>query len=212
MKNKIIKYVVVVAILVCSILVLAGCENKKEETNATKKYTSENLSGLTVYTDEKRKDFTRYSGAVDIKFSYPSTWKNVSENEKQPIFVSTDETGAMLNLTTYLTDVTLEQLMEQSKKELEEKMKINGDIKQEFINLNGRKAGRVDYVLTNTEQRFVEVNENEAKAEDVEIDYHFTQIVFIDDKTTYILSVAVPVENYETVKDNVESILKSFSK
>lgn len=214
MKKNIVKIIMLVLILSISLFMLSGCGNKKEETSSTstsKTTNSENLKGLPVYKNPRRADFKTYEGAVDAKVSYPANWQLVETNKKQPVFLSGDGTDAMANLTSYLSDLTLEDLMEQSKKELQTKMKIQGDIKQEYVNLNGRRACRVDYILENDLQSSNKNATNETSETEVQ-DFNFTQMVFVENNKCYIVTTAAPVSTYEQVKGTLEDILKSFTK
>lgn len=205
MKKNVIKYALILVALVLSVFVLSGCENKQ-------KTATENE--IPVYTNENRKDFSQYKGNIDVKVSYPSSWVNISGDETEIAYTSDDGTGALMNVTTYETDLNLEQLVEESILDLKQKILNNKEIKKQKINLNGREAYKIEYIIK-TETGNIENNENSESTEDsilMNLNYRFIQVAFIDNGKAYILTIAVQDDKYDDTKNRIDSIIKSFSK
>lgn len=147
------KLIIIISVILVILLIIIGAialkNNKKEENNTKNEVTnSAELKGLPEYKDTKPTGFIRYSGAIDVKLSYPATWVSASQNTQQPVFISKDETDAKINIITALNDKPLEQLVEASVANLKNSGTVKGDISQQMINLNGRKACRIDYIMT----------------------------------------------------------------
>lgn len=189
MKKYMNKTIALLVILALALLALSGCQKKEEVTNPE-------LQGLSVYKEEKKDGYTEYNGNIDAKFSYPSNWASVGTDE-QPTFNDTNS-GVSVNLSSadFPENTTFEVFIEGSKLGILEKMTLDGDIKQEMINLNNRKACRLDYI---------------AKQSDT-LNIHISQIVFIDDQKVYILTLAVDQNDYESKADLLNTIIKTFKK
>lgn len=198
MKNNLIRNIVVVLMLLSSLFVLTACQ-KNNENNVDSE-----LAGLKEYKQSRLENYTEYNGSVGAKFSYPSSWLSTGTDDK-PIYMNTDGSGTSVNLSSadYMKTMTFENFIEASKAGIVEKMTVKGDVKDEMINLNGRKACRLDYVT-----------ENEQKSEDgstsEKVDISIIQIVFVEDDKVYILTIATMDPEGQT--ETIENIIKSFKK
>ncbi len=191
MKKNINTVVAISVILIIALIGLSGCQNKNNTENGNE------LEGLAVYTAENKEGYTEYSGSIDAKFSYPSTWVSIGKDE-QPVFTSAKGDGSSVNLSSaeFPEAISFEGFIEASKLGITNEMTIVGDIKQEMVNLNGRKACRLDYVAQQSEN----------------VNVNITQEVFVDNGKVYILTVAANADNYDEAKTDLETIIKSFTK
>ena len=190
------KLIVLAFMLVVALLGLSGCQNNNNTTNNTGE-NSDELKGLTVYTAENKEGYTEYSGSIDAKFSYPTNWISVGKDE-QPVFMSSDGKGKSVNVSyaDYPEAMSFEGFIEASKLGIKNQMTIIGDINHEMINLNGRKACRLDYVAQQSET----------------VNVNIIQAVFVDGGKVYILTVAANSDYYEEAKPELDTIIKSFTK
>ena len=190
------KLIVLALMLVVALLGLSGCQNNNNTTNNTGE-NSDELKGLTVYTAENKEGYTEYSGSIDAKFSYPTNWISVGKDE-QPVFMSSDGKGKSVNVSyaDYPEAMSFEGFIEASKLGIKNQMTIIGDINHEMINLNGRKACRLDYVAQQSET----------------VNVNIIQAVFVDEGKVYILTVAANSDYYEEAKPELDTIIKSFTK
>ena len=190
------KLIVLALMLVVALLGLSGCQNNNNTTNNTGE-NSDELKGLTVYTAENKEGYTEYSGSIDAKFSYPTNWISVGKDE-QPVFMSSDGKGKSVNVSyaDYPEAMSFEGFIEASKLGIKNQMTIIGDINHEMINLNGRKACRLDYVAQQSET----------------VNVNIIQAVFVDGCKVYILTVAANSDYYEEAKPELDTIIKSFTK
>lgn len=190
------KLIVLALMLVVALLGLSGCQNNNNTTNNTGE-NSDELKGLTVYTAENKEGYTEYSGSIDAKFSYPTNWISVGKDE-QPVFMSSDGKGKSVNVSyaDYPEAMSFEGFIEASKLGIKNQMTIIGDINHEMINLNGRKACRLDYVAQQSET----------------VNVNIIQAVFVDGGKVYILTVAANSDYYEEAKPELDTIIKSFTK
>lgn len=186
------KLIVLALMLVVALLGLSGCQ-MSNTTNESKDEVKE----LAVYTAENKEGYTEYSGVIDAKFSYPSSWESVGE-ETKPVFRSVDGKGNSVNLSyaDYPEAMSFEGFIEASKLGIKNQMTIIGDINHEMINLNGRKACRLDYVAQQSET----------------VNVNIIQAVFVDGGKVYILTVAANSDYYEETKPELDTIIKSFTK
>lgn len=191
MKKNINTVVAISVILIIALIGLSGCQNKNNTENGNE------LEGLAVYTAENKEGYTEYSGSIDAKFSYPSTWVSIGKDE-QPVFTSAKGDGSSVNLSSaeFPEAISFEGFIEASKLGITNEMTIVGDIKQEMVNLNGRKACRLDYIAQQSEN----------------VNVNITQEVFVDNGKVYILTVAANADNYDEAKTDLETIIKSFTK
>ena len=221
---KIKKSIIILLLLLLLLCILTGCQNKKEEINVnnntntnnaeivnesnienndnTKNNINDNITTNkeeTISQSENNTEvtYTEYSGVIDAKFSYPSTWVSVGKDE-QPMFMSVDGTTSSVNLSAaeFPEAMSFEGFITISKVGIQEKMKIDGDINQEKLELNGREAYRLDYVAEQSEN----------------LKLHVSQVVFIESGKVYILTLAADTAKYEKSKDIFEKIISSFTK
>ena len=191
------KLIVLALMLVVALLGLSGCQNNNNNNTNNTGENSDELKGLTVYTAENKEGYTEYSGSIDAKFSYPTNWISVGKDE-QPVFMSSDGKGKSVNVSyaDYPEAMSFEGFIEASKLGIKNQMTIIGDINHEMINLNGRKACRLDYVAQQSET----------------VNVNIIQAVFVDGGKVYILTVAANSDYYEEAKPELDTIIKSFTK
>ena len=201
MKKDILKKSLIVLMMLVSVLVLSGCGNNNEENNnntnnESNSTTADDLSSLPVYNMETLENYTEYkdeaSGAI---VNYPSGWETLDQ-DGQKLFRDSTLTGASLNINS--ADIpeamSFDAFIGASIEGIKQQMTIDGDVAQEWINLNGRKAAKIDYVAKQTDSTNVTIE----------------QIVFIENNKAYILTIAVLSDNYDLVKTDIENIVKSF--
>ena len=199
MKKDILKKSLIVLIMLISVVVLSGCGNNNGENNTNNENnstTTDDLSSLPVYNMETVENYTEYkdeaSGAI---VNYPSGWETLDQ-DGQKLFRDSTLTGASLNINS--ADIpeamSFDAFIGASIEGIRQQMTIDGDVKQEWINLNGRKAAKIDYAAKQTDSTNVTIE----------------QIVFIENNKAYILTIAVLSDNYDLVKTDIENIVKSF--
>lgn len=199
MKKDILKKSLIVLIMLISVVVLSGCGNNNGENNTNNENnstTTDDLSSLPVYNMETVENYTEYkdeaSGAI---VNYPSGWETLDQ-DGQKLFRDSTLTGASLNINS--ADIpeamSFDAFIGASIEGIKQQMTIDGDVKQEWINLNGRKAAKIDYAAKQTDSTNVTIE----------------QIVFIENNKAYILTIAVLSDNYDLVKTDIENIVKSF--
>lgn len=191
------KLIVLVLIIVIAVLGLSGCQNSNNDNTNNTSENNDELKGLPVYNAESKEGYTEYSGSIDAKFSYPTSWISVGKDE-QPVFMSSDGKGKSVNLSyaDYPEAMSFEGFVEASKLGIKNQMTIIGEINHEMINLNGRQACRLDYVAQQSE----------------DINVNIIQAVFVDDGKVYILTIATNSDYYEEAKPELDTIVKSFTK
>ena len=186
MKKDILKKSLIVLIMLISVVVLSGCGNNNGENNTNNENnstTTDDLSSLPVYNMETVENYTEYkdeaSGAI---VNYPSGWETLDQ-DGQKLFRDSTLTGASLNINS--ADIPEAMLFDAfigaSIEGIKQQMTIDGDVKQEWINLNGRKAAKIDYAAKQTDSTNVTIE----------------QIVFIENNKAYISTIAVLSDNYD---------------
>lgn len=197
MKNTLLKVFILVLMILISLFVLSGCQKNE-------------LEGLEIYKDSKEKDYSHYSGIIDVKLSYPSNWVIGNDDEKQPIYVATDGSRAMFSLESYKTELSIEELEDKIKDDLKNDVTTIGDVPSKFINLNGRKACLVEYVIEVDEA--TEFSEKGEVLSTTPTKFKFTQVAFKEKDQVYSLTISAPEEGYKKVEYKINTIIKSFSK
>lgn len=198
MKKNILKKSLIVLIMLISVVVLSGCGNNSNTNNSNNETnnTTEDLNSLPVYNMESLENYTEYTDETSgAKVNYPSGWETLDQ-DGQKLFRDSTLTGASLNINCadLPEAMTFDAFIGASIEGIKQQMTIDGEVKQEWINLNGRKATKIDYVAKQTDSTNVTIE----------------QIVFIENNKAYILTLAVLSDNYDLVKTDLENIVKSF--
>lgn len=178
-----------VAIMLISVLLLTGCTSdllKQEEKNP--------LEGLTVYTEEETPDYKAFDKFEGVTFKYPSNYMSVGKDDN-PIYMDPEVQGASVNiLESSIPDVfSFEGYVEASIPGIKKQMDIDGEINTDYINLNGRKAAKLDYVA-------------KASAGNIQI----TQVLIQKEGKAFILTLGCLEKDGETMKPEFDKIIKSF--
>lgn len=188
----------VMAIVV--LFALTGCGNKKTNENKTDGSMEENstsdLANLPEYKMDSTEDTQEFQDASSgAKFNYPTKWE-VIEQDGQKLVRDSSLTGASVNVNSAdLPDsMTFDTFIAVSIQGLKQQMTIEGDVSQEWINLNGKRAAKLDYAAKQTDATNVNIE----------------QIVFKNDKKVYILTTAVLADNAEVAQPELQKIVKSF--
>lgn len=163
-------------------------QNKEKEANST--------DGLAVYTEnvqdtEGYKTFTEFTG---VTFKYPSNYVSVGKSTN-PIYMDPEVSGASVNIlqSTIPSAYTFEGYVQASIPGIKSQMTISGEVNTEYINLNGRKAAKLDYVAVGS-------------TGNVKI----TQLLIEKDGKAYILTLGSLEKDAEAVKTKFNNIIKSF--
>ena len=179
---------------------LTGCGNKKTNENKTDGSMEENstsdLANLPEYKMDSTEDTQEFQDASSgAKFNYPTKWE-VIEQDGQKLVRDSSLTGASVNVNSAdLPDsMTFDTFIAVSIQGLKQQMTIEGDVSQEWINLNGKRAAKLDYAAKQTDATNVNIE----------------QIVFKNDKKVYILTTAVLADNAEVAQPELQKIVKSF--
>lgn len=188
MKQNAKKVMLGIAFLLIGLLVLTGCGLASEEK-------TEDLSNLPVVNAEENEGFTTYNDKSGVSFAYPSDW--ISMSDDMPMFYNPDGTGTSVNMTSekVMTSISFSGYMEAAKTQVKKQMSVQGDIAQTELNLNGRRAYKLEYTAT-SEGITLKVN----------------QVVIRDGETIYILTAGAPTDAYEAQKATLDKIMATFKK
>lgn len=188
MNKRVMKLVILAIIMVLGVLVLTGCANKEN----TEK---DNLEGLAVYTAEE--DYTGYTKCEEmagVEFYYPSNYVSVGKST-QPMYMDPDVLGASVNIVSadMVSSMTFEGYIDASILGIKQQMTISGDVNKEYINLNGAKACKLNYVATTKGQTMT-----------------ITQVALLKDSKVYILTLGGLKDDAETLQPKIDKMIKSF--
>lgn len=184
--KKSMKLIVLMIIMVMGVVTLAGC-GKTEETD--------NLSGLAVYTaDEDMTGYKKCEDMAGVEFYYPDNYISAGKST-QPTFADPEIIGASVNIVSqaFPSSLTFEGYIDTSIASVKKQMTIEGDINKEYINLNGRKAAKLDYKATASGNTMV-----------------LSQVVILKDSKVYLLTVGSLEKDAESFKPKMEKMIKSF--
>lgn len=180
-------------IMLIAVMLLTGCGN-----NDTKTSGKGELDGLTVYTAEETPDWSTFNAISGIEFKYPANYKSIGTSS-MPMYMDPDVAGATINVVTssFPSSLSFEGYVDASIPGIKSQMDIDGDVKVEYINLNGQKAARLDYVASSQGQTM-----------------SITQILIKKNGNAYILTLGVLKAdkdgNKAEISDKYEKIIKSF--
>ncbi len=182
--KKLTKLGLLAIIMLMVVVLLTGCAKKEENS----------LEGLAVFSEEETTDYTTFSEMEGVTFKYPSNYVSVGKADN-PIYMDPDVAGASINIlsSNMPSTLTFEGYVDASIPGIKKEMTINGDIKKEYINLNGTKAAKLDYVASSE-------NGNIA----------ITQILIVKDKKAYILTLGSLETDADKVNEKFDKIIKSF--
>lgn len=141
--------------------------------------------------------YTSYTHSSGVQFAYPEGWTDLG-NESKPVFAnSANGTNVNLLSETIPTGYNLTSYMDASITNIKSGLgdKIEGDISQEYVKLNGRDASIISYTMS----------QNSTKV-------RIKQACFIDNEIAYILTVAATENNYEQETEIMDNIISSLKK
>lgn len=181
-------------IMLIAVMLLTGCGNNDTKTGGK----GDSVEGLPVYIAEETPDWTTFDEISGIEFKYPANYKSIG-TKTMPMYMDPEVAGATLNVVTssFPSSLSFEGYVDASIPGIKSKMTINGDIKVEYINLNGQKAARLDYEATSEGQTM-----------------SITQVLIKKNGNAYILTLGMlkadKDENTSGVNEKFEKIVKSF--
>lgn len=187
--KKSIKMLVLMMILVLGAVTLTGC-------STTEQNTTNELDGLAVYTaSEDMTGYTKCEEMEGIEFYYPSNYVSVGKST-QPMYMDPEISGASVNLVSddFPSAFTFEGYVDASVIGIQNQMTVKGDISKEYINLNGVKAGKIEYVASTDSSNYMKL----------------TQVVIVKESKAYILTIGSLEDDYEALKPKLEQMVKSF--
>lgn len=183
--KKLTKLGLLAIMMLVVVMSLTGCAKK------------DSLEGLEVYTAEETPDYKTCDKVEGVEFKYPSnyTWAGKSDI---PAYVDPDVLGATVNLVSddFPKALTFEGYVDASIsgiKANKTSMTVEGDINKKYINLNGTKAARLDYVASS---KGIKMN--------------ITQVLIKKNDKAYALTLGALVGDEEAVSEKFEKIIKSF--
>ena len=187
MKTKLKTMLVVLVALLLSALLLTGCMDKEENIPVVNSEITAETEGYTTYT----------YGDDNIQFSYPDTWVSVGTDDT-PLFLDNNGTGtsAGIVIEEIPSSISFDGYIEAAKIQVKSQLTVEGDINQEKINLNGREAYQLSYVAKSDEDNTVSI----------------LQTIIKEDNTVYALTVGTLQDNYEDLKETIETISASLRK
>ena len=184
--KKTIKMLMLIAIMVIVAVTLTGCGNTNEK---------DNLEGLAVYTvDEDLTGYTKCDQIEGIEFYYPSNY-TVQKQAGQTAYMDPEILGANVNIVSadFPSGYSFENYVDASIAGIKAQMQISGDINKEYINLNGRKAVKLDYVATQSGYSM-----------------KCTQVLVVKDKKAYALTIVSLEKDAEALQPKLDKMIKSF--
>ena len=184
--KKTMKMLMLVAVMVIVALTLTGCGNTNEKND---------LEGLAVYTaDEDMTGYKKCEQIAGVEFYYPSNYTE-RQSSGNTVYADPEILGASVNIisTNFPSSYTIESYIDASITALKGQMKISGDINKEFINLNGRKAVKLEYMVSQSGYTM-----------------KCTQVLFVKDKKAYALTMGSLEKDIEAFQPKLDKMLKSF--
>lgn len=189
--KKLTKLGLLAVIMLIAVMLLTGCGNGAENQDSKKE---DDLEGLAVYTEEETPDYTTCTEVSGVEFKYPSNYTSIG-TESIPMFMDPDVLGATINIvnSSFPSALSFEGYVDASIPGIKQQMTLEGEVQKEYINLNGRKAARLDYVATTQGQKM-----------------NVTQILIKKDNKAYVLTLGALEADKETISPKFEKIIKSF--
>ncbi len=187
--KKSIKALTLMLILVIAVVTLTGCSQTNEEKN-------NDLEGLAVYTaSEDMTGYTKCEEIAGVEFYYPSNYLSVGK-ASQPMYMDPEIQGASVNLVSdnFPSSFSFEGYIDASILGIKNQMTVKGDINKEYINLNGVKAGKIEYVASTDGTNYLKL----------------TQVVIVKESKAYILTIGALEDDYEALQPKLEQMVKSF--
>ncbi len=184
--KKTMKMLMLIAIMVIVAVTLTGCGNSNEK---------DNLEGLAVYTvDEDLTGYTKCDEIEGIEFYYPSNYTSIGK-AGQPAYMDPEIVGANVNMVSadFPSTYSFENYVDASIAGIKGQMTISGDINKEYINLNGRKAVKLDYTATQSGYSM-----------------KCTQVLVVKDKKAYALTIVSLAKDAEALQPKLDKMIKSF--
>lgn len=188
--KKSIKMMSLLLILVIAVVTLTGCSMNNQEA------TNKELEGLPVYTaSDDMTGYTKCDKIEGIEFYYPSNYLSVGK-DTQPMYMDPEIQGASVNLVAddFPSTFTFEGYVDASIIGIKGQMKIKGDVNKEYINLNGTKAAKLEYVASTNSSDYMKL----------------TQVVVVKESKAYILTIGALENDYEKLQPKLEQMVKSF--
>lgn len=180
-------------IMLIAVMLLTGCGNNDTKTNGKGE-----LDDLPVYTAEETPDWSTFDEISGIEFKYPANYKSIGTSS-MPMYMDPEVAGATLNVVTssFPSSLSFEGYVDASIPEIKSKMTIDGDVNVEYINLNGQKAAKLDYVASSQGQTM-----------------NITQVLIKKNGNAYILTLGMlkadKDANSSGINEKFEKIVKSF--
>ncbi len=183
--SKKVKNIIIAIILIIVIFLVGFFIYKNIQEN--------DISKLEIYNYEEDPNYIKCTEMEGVEFSYPSNYKSVGSSS-QPTFMDPDIAGTSVNLISEDSQsLSIKNYIKQSLDSMKKFLNIQGDIEEKYINLNGVKAAKLDYVA-------------KQNGSDVKV----TQVAIIKSGKAYILTVGCLPEDSETIKEKSDKIIKSF--
>ena len=184
--KKTMKMLMIITMMVILAVSLTGCGNTNEK---------DNLEELAVYTvDEDMTGYTKCTDVEGIEFYYPSNY-TVQKSGGNTAYMDPEIVGANLNVVSadFPSAYTFESYVDASIAGIKAQMSISGDINKEYINLNGRKAVKLDYTATQSGYTM-----------------KCTQVLVVKEKKAYALTIVSLEKDAEALKPKLDKMVKSF--
>lgn len=187
MKQNMKKLALGVIILLVALFVLTGCSTTEEK--------QDDLAGLPVVNAEENEGFTTYTDKSGVSFAHPDNW--ISIGGDMVMFLSPDGSGTSVNMTSenVTSAISFSGYIEAAKVKVKAEMNVDGEIAQTEINLNGRKAYKLEYAASSQG-----------------VSMKVIQVVIRDGETMYILTVGSTTEGFEQQRATLDKIVASFKK
>ncbi len=183
--NKNIRNLLIIIIVVAIIVVGGFFVFKNVQEN--------DISKLEVYNYEEDPNYTKCTEIEGVEFSYPSNYESYG-NSTQPTFRDPDIVGASVNLVSEnAQNLSLENYIKASMETVKSSLDVQGDIQEQYINLNGTKAAKIEYI-----------------AKQNNVDIKLTQVAIIKSGNAYILTIGCLPDDSEKIQEKEDKIIKSF--
>lgn len=195
-KTNMLKLSAIALILLSSVFLLTGCgtdENKEANSGAKNE-----LEGLEVVNYEQTEGYVDCKLQNGLTFSYPEKWKSLG-TESQPQYADYDQASELYGTNVSLlsekipSSMSMQKYIDKNIEVLKDGADIDGEIKQDSMNLNGKKVYRFQYVM-----------------KDKDFSLKTIQLLVEIDGKAYILTMGCDATKEEKAQPIFDNMVKSF--
>lgn len=185
-----------IIIIVIAAIIAVGIIGYGIWTKTDKQAKGESTEGLEVYNEnvEATKDYATFNEFEGVTFKYPSNYKSVGK-ANNPIYADPEVGGASVNILKdkIPSSFSFEGYIDASISGIKSQMTVKDEINKQYINLNGKKAAKLEYVA-------ITPNGN----------VHILQVLIQKNGEAYALTLGSLDKDAEKVATKFDNIIRSF--